>query len=88
MEAMTIEMQFPETKVREIVTEAIKAELDKRFPKTERNIPRIESAKAMGITVVTWDKRAIEGLFKTVKIGGKVFIRESEQSRILNQSRY
>ena len=81
-------MDFPEMKVREIVTEAIRAELDKRFPKQDKNIPRIESAKAMGITVVTWDKRASEGLFKTLKIGGKVFIKESEQSRILNRSRY
>ncbi len=84
----TIQIDFPETKVREIISETIKAEFEKRFPKVDRNIPRIESAKAMGITVVTWDKRASEGLFKTLKIGGKVFIRESEQNRILNQSRY
>jgi len=84
----TIQMDFPETKVREIVTEAIRTELEKRFPKQDRNIPRIESAKTMGITTVTWDKRAVEGLFKTLKIGGKVFVKESEQNRILNTSRY
>jgi hypothetical protein len=83
----TIQIQFPEEQISNIIHRAIQAEFETRFPKSDPNIPRIDSAKAMGITVVTWDRRANEGLFKTIKIGGKVFIKESEHNRIMNTTR-
>jgi len=86
--SMILEMQFPETKIRDIVTSAIKAEFEARFPKENKLIARITAAKRIGVSVVTFDTRAKEGLFKTQKIGGKVFITEAELNKLIEGSRF
>jgi len=86
--SMILEMQFPETKIRNIVTEAVRAEFEARFPKENKLVPRIKAANQMGISVVTFDTRAKEGLFKTQKVGGKVFISENELNKVIEGNRY
>ena len=83
-----IDIQFPEGQVRQILTEVVREELARHFPKQDRLIPRLQSCKAFNVTPPTWDKWAFEGVFNTIKVGGKVFIKESEQNRILSQSRF
>ena len=81
-ESSIILQNVSEDRLRQIISEVVKEQIDKKNPVPEKFLSRFEVKNRLGISYPTLDKALATGELKGYRIRGRILIKESDLSSL------